>query len=98
MILLWIWAWCLTVMAAPSLVWLDETADPGRWKNAQTEGLIVLPFAKSTFDLAPTPLAWEIRSVNGKAHRIRIVCDVYGDVLYEGEWLVESSLSGTAVI
>ena len=35
--------WCLTVILAPSLVWLDETADPGRWKNAQTEGLIVLP-------------------------------------------------------
>ena len=98
MTLFWFWAWFMTVMATPSLVWQDETADPGRWKNTRTEGFVVLPFAQSTFDLAPTPLVWEVRSVDGKAHLIRIVCDLYGDVMYESEWLVESIVSGSTVI
>ena len=98
MILIWLWGLCMTVMASPSLVWQEETADPGRWKNVRTEGLVVLPFAQSTVDLAPTPVVWEVRSVDEKVHLIRIVCDLYGDVLYESEWLVESSISGSAVI
>ena len=44
MILFWFWAWCMTVMASPSLVWQEETADPGRWKNAKTEGFLVFTF------------------------------------------------------
>ena len=62
------------------------------------KGSSCLPFAQSTFDLAPTPLVWEASSVDGKVHLIQIVCDVYGDVMYESEWLVESSVSGSAVI
>ena len=93
-----LWLWCLSAVAVPSLVWQDFSAEPERWKNKQTEGLIVLPFARSTYELAPTPLVWEIRSVDGKAHSIRIRCDLFGDVLYESEWFVESELKGSAVI
>ena len=98
MILFWLWTWCMTVIASPSLVWQEETANPVRWKNAKTEGFLVLPFAQSTYDLAPTPLVWEARSMDGKVHPIRIVCDLYGDVVYESEWLVESITSGSTVI
>ena len=54
--------------------------------------------ARASFEIAPTPLVWEVRSVDGKTHLIRIRCDLYGDVLYESEWLVESVLKGSAVI
>lgn len=96
--ILLLWLWCLSAVASPSLVWEEYTADSERWKNKKTEGFIVLPLAPSTYELAPTPLVWEIRSVDGKAHMISIRCDLYGDVLYESEWIVESISKGSAVI
>ena len=98
MTLLWVWLWCLTAMGAPSLVWQEYTAEPERWQNRETSGLIVLPFIQSSIAQGPTPFVWEVQSMNGKPQRVSIACSVRDHVLYQTEVVVETSTKGSAVI
>ena len=98
MMLLWLWCWCLSAMAAPSLVWQDYAAEPERWQNRETSGLIALPFIQSSISRGPTPFVWEVQSMNGKPQRVSIACSVRGHVLYQTEVVVETSTKGSAVI
>ena len=98
MTLLWVWLWCLTAMGAPSLVWQEYTAEPERWKNKQTTGMIVLPLVTNAIERGPTPLFWEIQSMDGKPHRVSIECSVMEEVFYETEVLVNPRNTGSAVI